>query len=332
MLTLAALVEGWLALRDGDAGKTGGEVQPGRRRSNIVSPHWRKTQISLCKHLVEAIGSVDVDELGPADVWSLQEFCIQRGLSAETTNKITHNVLSGILNQSALVGTISPGIRDRTLKPVDPLDPDDESPGQALTVPARDRLLRVAHQHWSGNLVAFLVLTGSRVGEASALRQRHVDWEHGYVRIAASRRLSQRSGGKNKPSRRTVHLAKAAMAAIRPLHVPKDPEALLFRGALGGPFNVDNYRDRDWPELIAAAKLPGLRIHDLRHSFITQCLEAGLPLARIASYVGARISTLEKRYAHVLPARDIDTALEAPVLRWRKTQEGPGADAPEPSL
>ena len=76
--------------------------------------------------------------------------------------------------------------------------------------------------------------------------------------------------------------------------------------------------------ILKDAGLPHLRLHDLRHSFATLSLEAGVDLKTVSSALGhATISTTADLYAHVTSslredaAARIDRAL-APAVREAK--------------
>jgi integrase len=45
--------------------------------------------------------------------------------------------------------------------------------------------------------------------------------------------------------------------------------------------------------------LPGLRFHDLRHTFITQMVELGVPLGVIQTFVGHLSARMVGHYTHI---------------------------------
>jgi len=54
-----------------------------------------------------------------------------------------------------------------------------------------------------------------------------------------------------------------------------------------------------WRPLTKAAKLPGLRYHDLRHSFVTKHLEAGTPEYTLMAIVGHITREMLEHYSHI---------------------------------
>lgn len=74
----------------------------------------------------------------------------------------------------------------------------------------------------------------------------------------------------------------------------------LFPGEIKGQ-PVQEIR-RGWHRIRAAAGLPGLRIHDLRHTFASLLVSRGASLEMIAKLLGhAQVQTTQ-RYAHLADA------------------------------
>jgi len=58
--------------------------------------------------------------------------------------------------------------------------------------------------------------------------------------------------------------------------------------------------------LSRAAGLPRLRIHDLRHSFASQLVLAGVPLRAVQELLGHASIKTTQRYAHLSPGAKAD--------------------------
>src|SRR5262249_17962494 len=56
---------------------------------------------------------------------------------------------------------------------------------------------------------------------------------------------------------------------------------------------------RQWQRILRAAKIEGLRIHDLRHSFASELVSSGASLPLIGSLLGHRNVQTTSRYAHL---------------------------------
>ncbi len=78
---------------------------------------------------------------------------------------------------------------------------------------------------------------------------------------------------------------------------------LVFPVARGGYLDLHNFRARAWlPALAAAGVEPRRRIYDLRHTFATFALRAGVPTFELCRYMGTSLSMIERHYGHL--ARD----------------------------
>jgi integrase len=124
-----------------------------------------------------------------------------------------------------------------------------------------------------------LVLLGTfaslRWGELVALRRRYVDVERGLVRVVAA--FNELSTGelrlgppKSAAGLRVVALPRLILPDIAQhlaQHAAPGPDGLLFVGVKGGPLRRSDFSKLvHWHEIVAAAGVPGLRVHDLRHT------------------------------------------------------------------
>ena len=72
---------------------------------------------------------------------------------------------------------------------------------------------------------------------------------------------------------------------------------LIFTTKVGTP--IPGYAvDKAFQKLVQASGLPGIVLHGLRHSFITNALDAGQVAKDVAEYVGDRLQTILDHYTH----------------------------------
>jgi len=155
--------------------------------------------------------------------------------------------------------------------------------------------------------------TGLRGGEIKKLRIGEIDLEHRRLRIV-------RSSAKTDSSARVIELnadAREAAArlvfrasllkppATRPEHylMPKHLSRIAHgshKGERGYDANQhQQYWDSAWHTLTEKAELTGLRFHDLRHTFITQMVERGVPMGTIQAFVGHLSARMLAHYTHI---------------------------------
>jgi integrase len=80
-------------------------------------------------------------------------------------------------------------------------------------------------------------------------------------------------------------------------------EGFVFTGAQGGPLSYTRVRARVWVPLLERAGLadPQPTIHDLRHTYATWLVQAGVDLATVQYLMGHGKVTTTMRYSHVAP-------------------------------
>lgn len=143
-------------------------------------------------------------------------------------------------------------------------------------------------------LVDFLVTSGARWGEATALTPGDIDAAAGTVRI--SRAWKKVRGGyqlgvpKTRRSVRTINVPAQIIDAL-----DLGGEWLFTnsgRGGrnAGGPVRIHNFHRNVWEPAIARAQANGLaktpRIHDLRHTCASWLIESGRPLPDVQDHLG----------------------------------------------
>jgi integrase len=78
---------------------------------------------------------------------------------------------------------------------------------------------------------------------------------------------------------------------------------LVFPSPNGGYFDLHNFRNRYWkPAQLAAAITPLRRVYDLRHTFATFALRAGISTFELSRYMGTSLGMIDRHYGHL--ARD----------------------------
>ena len=153
-----------------------------------------------------------------------------------------------------------------------------------------------------GPMVIFAAATGLRPGEWIALERRDIDRDlHvAYVRRAFSK--GRLKVTKTEASVRAVPLQAIALVALDQLQSGA-PSDLLFPALNGGYLDLHNFRNRNWkPAQIAAGIQPLRRIYDLRHTFATFALRAGISTFDLSRYMGASLTMIDRHYGHL--ARD----------------------------
>lgn len=159
-------------------------------------------------------------------------------------------------------------------------------------------LLAATTEYWRP-FVEFLVASGCRWGEATALRPADVDAEHGTVRIRRAWKHSSKGYTIGVPktarSRRTVNVPDALLAKLDYDH------EWLFVNRAGGPIRYQGFRRRVWDKAVARSKVdPPPTPHALRHTCGSWMLNAGVPIMTVSRHLGHEsIKVTADIYGHV---------------------------------
>ena len=145
--------------------------------------------------------------------------------------------------------------------------------------------------------ITFAAATGLRPAEWANAERRDVD---------RGRRVLTVRGTKTQRSRREVPLTTSALAALDSLPARLD-SGYVFAGSRGGPFDLANFRRREWgPAIESAGIAKPARVYDLRSTFASNALAAGITVYELARIMGTSVSMIEAHYGALL-----DTAHDA---------------------
>jgi integrase len=136
--------------------------------------------------------------------------------------------------------------------------------------------------------IRLLIFTGCRLSEITTLEWDSVDLVN--ARIVLERHKTDQHGAKIIP------LNAPALGILTDLpRVDDNPYVIV--GQRTGQYLIN--LQRPWRRVRKAAGLDDVRIHDLRHSFASVAIGAGVPLALIGGLLGHRSVQTTARYAHL---------------------------------
>jgi integrase len=145
-------------------------------------------------------------------------------------------------------------------------------------------------------LLTFVANTGTRIGEALAIRREWCDLVAGRVIVPGVATKSR------KP--RVLELNTEAVQVLR----------LALAGGAPFVFPFEYWRVwKAWSRARTAANAGGIRIHDLRHSRISNLLDDGVPPHVVRDMVGHCSIAVTDRYAHSTDVARREAAMRVPV-------------------
>lgn len=161
----------------------------------------------------------------------------------------------------------------------------------------------------------YLMLTrGLRIGETLALRCSDLEGDKLTVSRTFSMVENKPKLGPPKTERgyRTFYLSPDVLEVLEQRLEERmqecsiarswQPNDLIFSSMTGTPMNHHNFR-RVFHRLIEEAQVPRIRVHDMRHTYITLARDAGDDAEVIAHCVGQDVRVTMKVYSNVTEAR-----------------------------
>jgi integrase len=277
-----------------------------------------------------------VDRVSAAQLRAIYAALRDRGLS-EAVRLHAHNVAYLVLETARLDGLIArnpaavAGVRPKRERG------SVEAP-RALTQAEAARFLRAARDVTHGDVLAFLLLTGMRKGEALGLRWSVINVQQQIARIVVTRsKTYEEQEGSKKAlsivyegtpktarSRRDVPLGPQALALLQqtrtqnetwqrqqPQRTFSDHVFVTIRGGGLYPDGINavmkqvldraDHLERERSEAAGAPFVPITRVsvHGLRHTFVSLAAAQGERLEKIARVIGDDPQTVMKIYLHV---------------------------------
>jgi integrase len=160
----------------------------------------------------------------------------------------------------------------------------DESSPKAKHAPKADKR-RTKLDPFAAAAIRLLILTGARLREILDAQWQHADFERGVIFLPDS-----------KTGKKPIYLSAASLAILSALpRLEGNPH--IVAGMKDGAPRAD--LKKPWAAVSKAAGLPGVRIHDLRHSFASVGAGASLGLPIIGKLLGHTQAATTHRYAHL---------------------------------
>ncbi|MCB9750931.1 MAG: tyrosine-type recombinase/integrase [Myxococcales bacterium] len=276
----------------------------------------------LKKHVIPALGDRPFDQVSRRDVQALHASLSDRRGVADTVVAVVGSLYSRIIDDWELSDMRNPAARVRRFgsRRVERFLTPEE---RARLVAVLERGLRIpsgARGHlepFSVWAIRLLMLTGLRRDEVLSLTWPMVNWQHSTLHLPET-----------KTGQRSVVVSREVMALLREIHERswRATNPLVLRGRNGGKLQGLN---RTWERVREDAGLTDVRLHDLRHSFASDALMSGVPLAIVGELLGHRQAATTKRYAH-LSSVVVREALERATLRIVHGSSSPAGARAQP--
>ena len=273
-----------------------------------ITPRTRDDYRAMRRRYLTELDPLPLPLITRAHVSTIVNRLDSEGKSPKTIKNVIH-MLSSVMALAVDEGLIPRNPVKRVRLPKQSLL---EHEVRYLTTDEAANLVACTPGHYRP-LVVFLLGTGLRWSEATALQTRHIDLEHGTVRV--QRAWKRVPGGwevgppKSRKANRTVNAGVPALIAVADLL--GKPNDLVFTTPRGDVVRHSNFYNRVWQPACIAAGLAtegskpwdGPSPHDTRHTHASWLLSDGIPIEAVQDQLGHESAeTTRKVYAHLLPA------------------------------
>lgn len=261
-----------------------------------------------------------------------------RGLSVRTTRYV-HTILGAVLKSAVKADLLHRNPADQAEPPRMSSVANGSAPMRTWSADEVAQFLKAERGTREHALWLLLATTGLRRGEALGLGWQHVDLEGKRLTIVrtlvdiedAEDDRPVWSDPKTAAGRRSIAIDGPTVAALRAHKVLRASERLIagpthrdhdlvFAQPDGRPYHPERIT-RTFQARAKKAGLPVIRLHDLRHTWATLALSAGIPAKVVQDRLGhsSVVITLNV-YSHVTPQLQTDAAAKVAAMIF-------GADA-----
>ena len=307
----------------------------GRIRLSEWTQEWLKSKVDLRPtsrarlegvlraHVLPTFGHYPLIRITNSAVRRWVSELVEQGLSAATVRK----------SYSALAQMMRAAMSDRRI----PFDPCQDVPLPAerhaeqrfLTAGQVDVIADAINPRFRA-LVFLAAYGGLRFGELAGLRRSRVDLLRGRVLVIET--LVEANGRfifgppKTKRSQRAVPLPRRVVRELEihlQRYVAAAPDSLVFTGQKGALLRRAGFRRSYWRPATREASLEGLKLHELRHTFVALWVAAGVNPKELSVRAGhSSVAFTLDRYGHLYEdaGEDVPDRLDA-LLGGRATPQ-----------
>lgn len=247
-----------------------------------LAPRSYIQDVSLSRVLCRAIGDVAINKITPRLIEETIQVFREKGISGSTANRY-RSFLSSVFSFAVHTGRMG-------ANPCAKVAQYRENPPRVrFLLPEEETSLRKVIREQCPDREAELDLalnTGIRRGEQFSILREYVNLEQGVLTVHG------------KGGRRHVPINSAARRAL---------ETLLQRAT--GPNLIPEYTEtgrQDWrrwlEDCISWAKIQNFTWHDLRHTFASRLVMAGVDIRTVQELMGHKSILMTMRYAHLAPS------------------------------
>jgi len=308
-----------------DANIKKGELEKSVRRKTYITPKklplfpavaddWLNSKVNIRdntkegykghieKHLKPFFKELKASQITYTVVEKYMISTLEKGVTPQTLRKIL-TTLSGIMKYAMKHRYIDHNPVRELERPADERDGGQDEELIILQPEEILALVNAAETRKDRALFMMAALTGMRQGEILGSKWTDIDWTNNQVHVRRTYNYGKFYDPKSKTSRRKIDLAPELVTELKKwrLACPKGKLDLVFSNAKGNPENKSNLLRRRFYPVLAAADLPHMRFHDLRHTYASLLLDQGENIKYIQRQLGhSSIQVTMDIYGHLM--------------------------------
>ena len=238
---------------------------------------------SIIKHIPNEIIEKEIKNIKIDEIINLLN-----NIKAERQKQKVYELLKAIFDKAE----VHKIIKDNIIKMIEKPKHKKEK-GIALSQEEQKTFLNLCEKSKYKNIYKFILYQGLRVSEALAITKNDINLKTKELTINKSfLQTNKISDCKNEQSNRTMPLFEPTIQLLNKIQINDNDRIFKY-----------TYKtlQKDIKNIINNSTLPNITIHDLRHSFITNCQNENIPEHIIQSWVGHEIGSKVTKsvYTHI---------------------------------
>lgn len=247
---------------------------------------WSGSRHYMIGQLDKYFGQYDLNQIDVQMIEQFQTDQIKRGLNAGGVNRLVSSLkamftkaLDWKMTDEAVIITVR---RVKALK-------GEVKRLRYLSVQECQELFNSCDAYLKP-IVQFALNSGCRRGEILNLKWDNVDLKHGFISLIETKNGERRETPINDTLRSVLQ------GITRRLDVPY----VFFDSETGGPASIRF--EKRFKTAVKKAGIKDFHFHDLRHTFASHLVMAGVDITTVSKLLGHKSLTMTLRYSHLAPA------------------------------
>ena len=248
--------------------------------SKVNKRSWKRDEKIVNLHLNKFFGNKFIYEIKEKDIEEYKKERLLMGIKHSTLNRELA-CLKTILNKAKEWGYIEQIPKIKLFK-------ENNQRVRYLTEEEEERLLKIAPQPLK-SMVILALNTGMRQGEILNLKWRDIDLKESIIIIQDSKSKEKRILPMNQTTK-DLFLNLLSTGG----------KEYVFESKNGDRYS-ESYIQHLFEKIVKQAGIKDFRFHDLRHTFASRLVMAGVNLKTIQELLGHKTFTMTLRYSHLSP-------------------------------